>query len=205
MDVLLPDRHDDADCHVIAMQKRTDSGPVIGNVQGAANNSGRPESMIHLTDSITLSVRQPQGGVGVGQPIASGGKNKSDAKAVANILATRGITVTPAGGTGGRSVAQQSPQQPQRQARPPPATQSAAPAASQPVTTLNLNSAISIIAQPTASSSRQQQVITVPQNTTKKEILFLRSALRKFKFDPEVSFFLPYNDVYQCHFCTVIL
>ncbi|XP_021914065.1 uncharacterized protein LOC110827075 isoform X2 [Zootermopsis nevadensis] len=157
MDVLLPDRHDDADCHVIAMQKRTDSGPVIGNVQGATNNSGRPESMIHLTDSITLSVRQPQGGAGVGQPVVSGGKSKSDAKAVANILATRGITVTPAGGTGGRSVTQQSPQQQQRQARPSPATQSASPAASQPITTLNLNSAISIIAQPTASSSRQQQ------------------------------------------------
>lgn len=159
VDVLIPDRHDDADCHVIALQKRTDSGPVIGNVQGAANNTGRPESMIHLTDSITLSVRQPQGGSGVGQPIAGGGKNKSDAKAVANILATRGITVTPAGGTGGRSGTSQSPQQQQRQLRPPAAVQSAVPVVSQPVTTLNLNSAISIIAQPTASSSRQQQVI----------------------------------------------
>ncbi|GFG30609.1 hypothetical protein Cfor_10518 [Coptotermes formosanus] len=157
MDVLLPDSHDDADCHVIAMQKRTDSGPMIGNVQGATN-SGRPESMIHLTDSITLSVRQPQGAAGTGQPTAAGGKNKSDAKAVANILATRGITVTPAGGAVGRTGAQQSPQQQQRQSRPPPATQAAASAASQPVTTLNLNSAISIIAQPTASSpSRQQQ------------------------------------------------
>jgi hypothetical protein len=172
MDVLIPDRHDDADCHVIAMQKRTDSGPVIGNVQGAANNSGRPESMIHLTDSITLSVRQPQGGTGAGQPIASGGKNKSDAKAVANILATRGITVTPAGGTGGRSGAQQSPQQQQRQSRPVPGPQSAAPAVSQPVTTLNLNSAISIIAQPTASSSRQQQVISY-SHATKRKNLFL--------------------------------
>jgi hypothetical protein len=165
MDILIPDRHDDADCHVIALQKRTDSGPVIGNVQGAANNSGRPESMIHLTDSITLSVRQPQGGAGVNQPVATGGKNKSDAKAVANILATRGITVTPAGATGGRSVTQQSPQQQQRQSRPPAATQPAASPVSQPVTTLNLNSAISIIAQPTASSSssRQQQVITGEQ------------------------------------------
>jgi hypothetical protein len=166
MDILIPDRHDDADCHVIALQKRTDSGPVIGNVQGAANNSGRPESMIHLTDSITLSVIQPQGGAGVNQPVATGGKNKSDAKAVANILATRGITVTPAGATGGRSVTQQSPQQQQRQSRPPVVTQPAASPVSQPVTTLNLNSAISIIAQPTASSSsssRQQQVITGEQ------------------------------------------
>ncbi|PSN41007.1 hypothetical protein C0J52_16065, partial [Blattella germanica] len=154
MDVLIPDRHDDADCHVIAMQKRTDSGPVIGNVQGAANNSGRPESMIHLTDSITLSVRQPQGGNSSNSAAAVGGKNKSDAKAVANILATRGITVTPAGGTG-RQTTQQSPQQPQRPARQAPTTQTVQPP--QPVTTLNLNSAISIIAQPTAASSRQQQ------------------------------------------------
>ena len=153
MDVLIPDRHDDADCHVIAMQKRTESGPVIGSVQGAAN-SGRPESMIHLTDSITLSVRQPQGGTNANQSAAVGGKNKSDAKAVANILATRGITVTPAGGTGGRAVTQQNSPQQQRQARPAPVTQPPPP-----VTTLNLNSAISIIAQPTASSSRQQQVI----------------------------------------------
>jgi hypothetical protein len=146
---------------------------MIGNVQGATNN-GRPESMIHLTDSITLSVRQPQGAAGAGQPMAGGGKNKSDAKAVANILATRGITVTPAGGTVGRTGAQQSSQQQQRQSRPPPATQSAAPAASQPVTTLNLNSAISIIAQPTASSpSRQQQVMVVYVLATKEKILFL--------------------------------
>jgi len=173
MDVLLPDSHDDADCHVIAMQKRTDTGPMIGNVQGATN-SGRPESMIHLTDSITLSVRQPQGAASAGQPVAAGGKNKSDAKAVANILATRGITVTPAGGTVGRAGAQQSPQQQQRQSRPPPATPSAVPAASQPVTTLNLNSAISIIAQPTGSSpSRQQQVLVIYVHATREKILFL--------------------------------
>ncbi|KAJ9584627.1 hypothetical protein L9F63_021029, partial [Diploptera punctata] len=163
MDVLIPDRYDDAECHVIAMQKRTDSGPVIGNVQGASNNSARPESMIHLTDSITLSVRQPQGGNASSPSAVVGGKNKSDAKAVANILATRGITVTPAGGTGGRSTTQQNTQLQQRQSRPAPAPQSTQPA--QPVTTLNLNSAISIIAQPTASSSRQQQQgnFAVPQ------------------------------------------
>jgi len=173
MDVLLPDSHDDADCHVIAMQKRTETGPMIGNVQGATN-SGRPESMIHLTDSITLSVRQPQGAASAGQPVTAGGKNKSDAKAVANILATRGITVTPAGGTVGRPGAQQSPQQQQRQPRPPPANPSAVPAASQPVTTLNLNSAISIIAQPTGSSpSRQQQVLVIYVHATQEKILFL--------------------------------
>lgn len=41
---------------------------------------------MHLSDSITLSVRNPQ-------PRPQSPK-KSDAKAVANILATRGITVT---------------------------------------------------------------------------------------------------------------
>ena len=60
MDVLMPDRNEDADCHVIAQQKRNDGLPVIQNVQGgAAVQSNRSDSTIHLTDSITLSVRQP--------------------------------------------------------------------------------------------------------------------------------------------------
>lgn len=60
MDVLLPDRNEDADCHVIAQQKRNDGLPVIQNVQGAApQQTSRTDSTIHLTDSITLSVRQP--------------------------------------------------------------------------------------------------------------------------------------------------
>lgn len=63
MDVLLPDRNEDADCHVIAQQKRNDGLPVIQNVQGGTavqqSNSNRSDSTIHLTDSITLSVRQP--------------------------------------------------------------------------------------------------------------------------------------------------
>lgn len=60
MDVLLPDRNEDADCHVIAQQKRNDGLPVIQNVQGATTQqSNRNDSTIHLTDSITLSVRQP--------------------------------------------------------------------------------------------------------------------------------------------------
>lgn len=59
MDVLLPDRNEDADCHVIAQQKRNDGLPVIQNVQGATQQSNRNDSTIHLTDSITLSVRQP--------------------------------------------------------------------------------------------------------------------------------------------------
>lgn len=60
MDLLLPDRNEDADCHVIAQQKRNDGIPVIQNVQGATTErSSRNDSTIHLTDSITLSVRQP--------------------------------------------------------------------------------------------------------------------------------------------------
>jgi len=60
MDVLLPDRNEDADCHVIAQQKRNDGLPVIQNVQGATTQqNNRNDSTIHLTDSITLSVRQP--------------------------------------------------------------------------------------------------------------------------------------------------
>ena len=60
MDVLLPDRNEDADCHVIAQQKRNDGLPVIQNVQGGASlQSNRLDPPIHLTDAITLSVRQP--------------------------------------------------------------------------------------------------------------------------------------------------
>jgi hypothetical protein len=40
------------------------------------------------------SVRQPQGARGAGQPVMAGG-NKCDGKTVANILAMRGVTVTP--------------------------------------------------------------------------------------------------------------
>lgn len=83
LDVLTPDKDDD-DCQVICMQpKNTDGGlPQIESVQGGTENS-----IMHLSDSITLSVRNPPP-----KPVAS--PVKSDAKAVANILATRGITVT---------------------------------------------------------------------------------------------------------------
>lgn len=63
MDVLLPDRHDDPDCHVIAVQQRNDDLPVIQNIQGNVTETAQDplskvkDSMIHLTDSITLSVR----------------------------------------------------------------------------------------------------------------------------------------------------
>ncbi|RZC37745.1 uncharacterized protein BDFB_003575 [Asbolus verrucosus] len=85
-DVLTPDK-DDEDCQVICMQpKNTDGGlPQIQSVQGGTSEPSE-SSVMHLSDSITLSVRNPQ-------PRPQSPK-KSDAKAVANILATRGITVT---------------------------------------------------------------------------------------------------------------
>nr|XP_012234733.1 PREDICTED: histone acetyltransferase KAT6A-like isoform X2 [Linepithema humile] len=159
MDVLLPDRNEDADCHVIAQQKRNDGLPVIQNVQGATTQqTNRNDSTIHLTDSITLSVRQP---AQVQNTSSTGGK-KSDAKAVANVLAARGITVTPAANK--NKTSEQNKQQipSQQQQRPPP---------SQPplnVTALNLNSAISII--PTSSQRKQQEQgqFAVPQNKQNK-------------------------------------
>ncbi|XP_063907981.1 protein piccolo-like isoform X1 [Zophobas morio] len=86
LDVLTPDK-DDEDCQVICMQpKNTDGGlPQISSVQGGTAEPSE-SSVMHLSDSITLSVRNPQ-------PRPQSPK-KSDAKAVANILATRGITVT---------------------------------------------------------------------------------------------------------------
>ncbi|XP_076177505.1 uncharacterized protein LOC143151898 isoform X4 [Ptiloglossa arizonensis] len=93
MDVLLPDRNEDADCHVIAQQKRNDGVPVIQNVQGATTQqTNRNDSTIHLTDSITLSVRQP---AQVQNTSGTGGK-KSDAKAVANVLAARALNLNSA-------------------------------------------------------------------------------------------------------------
>ncbi|XP_014204798.1 myosin tail region-interacting protein MTI1-like isoform X2 [Copidosoma floridanum] len=178
MDVLLPDRNEDADCHVIAQQKRNDGLPVIQNVQGGAsvqqqqnpsNNSGsgnsRSDSMIHLTDAITLSVRQPA------QINANVQSKKPDASSVANVLAARGITVTPASNKKNaeqsNSQSQQQSSQQQQQQTPP----------KQPsvVSTLNLNSAISIIP---ASSQRKQQLqqqeqsgqFAVPQNKQSKQV-----------------------------------
>ncbi|XP_011165356.1 histone acetyltransferase KAT6A isoform X3 [Solenopsis invicta] len=158
MDVLLPDRNEDADCHVIAQQKRNDGLPVIQNVQGATTQQSRNDSTIHLTDSITLSVRQP---AQVQNTSNQGGK-KSDAKAVANVLAARGITVTPAANK--NKTSEQNKQQipPQQQQRPPPSQQPLN------VTALNLNSAISII--PTSSQRKQQEQgqFAVPQNKQNK-------------------------------------
>ncbi|KAK7791229.1 hypothetical protein R5R35_012460 [Gryllus longicercus] len=170
MDMLIPDRHDDADCHVIAMQKRTESGPVITGVQGSGpaaqapgRQSSQADSTINLTDSITLSVR----GQNANPP--NGGKGRNDANSVASLLATRGITVTPAGATGrgnSNQVQVQSPQAQHRQVSSrQPATSVPAPPpqpAPQPVTTLNLNSAISII--PTASARTPPKPQQLPQS-----------------------------------------
>lgn len=86
LDVLTPDKDDD-DCQVIYVQpKNTDGGlPQIENIQGGTSESNE-NNIMHLSDSITLSVRNP--------PPKEPPQKKSDAKAVANILATRGITVT---------------------------------------------------------------------------------------------------------------
>ncbi|XP_012151774.1 uncharacterized protein LOC100880584 isoform X3 [Megachile rotundata] len=96
MDVLLPDRNEDADCHVIAQQKRNDGLPVIQNVQGATTQQSRNDSTIHLTDSITLSVRQPGSAPAQVQNTSGPGSKKSDAKAVANVLAARALTLNSA-------------------------------------------------------------------------------------------------------------
>lgn len=73
---------------------------------------------MHLSDSITLSVRNPPP-----KPVPA--PKKSDAKAVANILATRGITVT------ATAKAKEKQQTPQKSTSPPVA--------------INLNSAVSLI------------------------------------------------------------
>lgn len=74
---------------------------------------------MHLSDSITLSVRN--------QPAKPNSPKKSDAKAVANILATRGITVT------ATAKAKEKTEGASKGSPPPP-----------PVA-INLNSAVSII------------------------------------------------------------
>lgn len=124
-DMLTPDKDDD-DCQVICMQpKNTDGGlPQIESVQGG--QSEPPESSImHLSDSITLSVRNPPP-----KPVEQ--PKKSDAKAVANILATRGITVT------ATAKPKEKPETAQKPTSPLPAS-------------LNLNGAVSII--PAAKSN----------------------------------------------------
>lgn len=132
LDVLTPDKDDD-DCQVICMQpKNTDGGlPQIESVQGAESVEN---SIMHLSDSITLSVRNPPP-----KPVVS--PVKSDAKAVANILATRGITVTASAKTKeSTSPVKQAPSLP---------------------TALSLNGAVSIVASKT-SNAKPSATETLP-------------------------------------------
>lgn len=149
MDMLIPDTHDNDDCHVISMQKCNDGMPIIKNVQGANTPSGGAggdslvDPVVHLTDSITLSVRNPKDPAPVVQ------QKKNDAKAVANILATRGITVTPAAKTQKEASEQQSnnagTKNGSSQQSPPP-----------PVA-INLNNAVSIIPNPSRGGPNTTQ------------------------------------------------
>lgn len=128
-DLLTPDKDDD-DCQVICMQpKNTDGGlPQIESVQGGTSEPTE-SSIMHLSESITLSVRNP--------PPKPAEPKKSDAKAVANILATRGITVT------ATAKLKEKPDSPQKSAT----------ALSTP---LNLNGAVSII--PASKSNGNSKV-----------------------------------------------
>lgn len=129
LDVLMPDKDDD-DCQVICMQPKNTDGvlPQIASVQGGTSEPAE-NSIMHLSDSITLSVRNPPP-----KPVEP---KKSDAKAVANILATRGITVT------ATAKLKEKPESPQK-------------AASAMSTPLNLNGAVSII--PAAKSNGTAKV-----------------------------------------------
>ncbi|XP_023317594.1 arginine-glutamic acid dipeptide repeats protein-like isoform X2 [Trichogramma pretiosum] len=160
MDVLLPDRNEDADCHVIAQQKRNNGLPVIQNVQGGNNSqqqqTNRPDPTIHLTDSITLSVRQPGSNPEQVNAMLQNAK-RSDTAVVTDALTARGITVTPAGK---KNLEQTNQAQTQAQAQPQPQRQSI------DVSSLNLSPAISIVpAQKKQPEKQQQQVqFAVPQS-----------------------------------------
>lgn len=107
---------------------------------GAPENSnnvhnGSDNSIMHLSDSITLSVRNP--------PPKPASPKKSDAKAVANILATRGITVTATAKPKEKQIA------PVKSASPP------VPVA------INLNSAVSIIPSAKTNAKPVEKLPTV--------------------------------------------
>lgn len=81
---------DGDDCQLISMQPRSDGLPIIQSVQGGAppiidrpQQQQKSKESIHLSDQITLSIKSKD---------AAQNKNPKD---VANILANRGITVTP--------------------------------------------------------------------------------------------------------------
>lgn len=62
--LLSAERNDNADFQAVTQQKKNNGLPVVQNVQGGApqqqpQSNNRVDPTIHLTDSITLSVRQP--------------------------------------------------------------------------------------------------------------------------------------------------
>lgn len=95
------------------------------------------------------------------QNTSNAGSKKSDAKAVANVLAARGITVTPAANKNKSSEQnkQQIPSQPQKTT---PSQQPLNFAA------LTLNSAISIIPAHSQKKQPEQGQFAVPQNKQNK-------------------------------------
>ncbi|XP_072387679.1 uncharacterized protein [Diabrotica undecimpunctata] len=134
-DLLTPDKDDD-DCQVICMQpKNTDGGlPQIESVLGGTSETAE-SSIMHLSDSITLSVRNPP-------PKQAESPKKSDAKAVANILATRGITVTAT-------------------AKPKETVKESPPKAAAPIPTpINLNGAVSIIPAAKTNGNQAKPAVT---------------------------------------------
>ncbi|XP_050311574.1 uncharacterized protein LOC126747130 isoform X1 [Anthonomus grandis grandis] len=124
VDVLTPSDKDDDDCQVICMQPKNTGLPQIESVQGAESVEN---SIMKLSDSITLTSVRPQP-----KPTPVAPQKSETAKAVANVLASRGITVTSSG----------------KPKEPPSAKQgSALPAG------LNLNGSISIVAKKAAGDA----------------------------------------------------
>lgn len=122
------------------------------------------DNVMHLSDSITLSVRNP--------PPRVQSPKKSDAKAVANILATRGITVTA------------TPKPKEKMSLPKENSQS-------PPVAINLNSAVSII--PAAKGNGTAMGSKVCTNLLSKYVKPTNSKNKRKqlekKFDPNLSYF----------------
>ncbi|XP_026466700.1 uncharacterized protein LOC113370244 isoform X3 [Ctenocephalides felis] len=135
-DLLLPSNNESDDCSLISVQNADPTLPVIQNVHGNANTSSTlPKEAIRLSDQITLSVRNKE-------PVAASNNQprSKEAKAVASILAQRGITVTT--GANGRKNGSSTESQESRQE-----------------VSLNLNNAVSLI--PTNKSGNKSIVATV--------------------------------------------
>ncbi|KAL1500764.1 hypothetical protein ABEB36_006209 [Hypothenemus hampei] len=130
VDVLTPSDKDDDDCQVIYMQPKNTGLPQIENVQGGSESV--ENSIMKLSDSITLSLRNPSNSTA--KPTGNQ-QQKSEATAVASVLASRGITVTPSG----------KPKE---------------PASTQIPTALSLNgSSVSIVAKTSTKPSNSEQLL----------------------------------------------